>query len=104
MRNLSTETVLAITNRMEKFKALSMDPSSTRLGSSMYQLLSTGYKLLLQAAESKNRDLCYEVSLMRELVYLQKQVKQLADMPRAIRETREVSYEYGVSEKLALLG
>lgn len=104
MRNLNTETLLAITNRMEKFKALSMDPSSTRLGSSMYELLSLGYKLLLKAAASQNRDLYYEVSLMRELIYLQGQVKQLSGMSRAERENCVASYEYGVSEKLALLG
>ena len=104
MRNLNAASLLALTNRMEKYRALSLDPKATRLGSSMYAVLCNGYKLLLQSARSESRQLCYEVQLMRELLYLQGKAKQLADMPRAVRESQVASYEYGVSSKLQLLG
>lgn len=104
MRQLTADTLLTLNARMDKYRALSMDPNSTRLGSSMYELLSTGYKLLLQAAETKNRDLYYEVALMKELQYLHTQAQQLKGMSRAERERCEANYEYGASHKLQLVG
>ena len=104
MRNLNAASLLALTNRMEKYRTLSLDPKATKLGSSMYELLSNGYKLLLQAANSENRQLCYEVQLMKELIYLQGKAKQLANLPRAARESQEASYEFNGSSKLQLLG
>lgn len=103
MRNLNAETLLVLNSRMERFRALSLDRNSTRLGSSICDLLSTGYKLLLQETNRKSRELCYELQLMEEIMYLHRKKDEIKSMPRAQREQYVASYEFNGDGKLQLL-
>ena len=104
MRNLNAETLLVLNSRMERFRALSLDRNSTRLGSSICDLLSTGYKLLLNEARREQRELCYELQLMKEVMYLHQKKDEIKSMPRTQREQYVASYEFNGSSKLQLLG